>query len=143
MRKFIWGVVGVAAVSLVGSWTLPAAGAVPSYVSQTLPQHSGWLSHGDASFFQSQYAYPYGYRPTTGGLRLEVEPKSAEVYVDGNYAGVVSDFDGRFHHLELTAGGHQVELRAPGYQTRELDIYVQPDHVTDWKGSLTRSVNGQ
>jgi hypothetical protein len=85
------------------------------------------------------YPVPYAYDEVTGGLRLEVEPTSAQVFVDGYYAGIVDDFDGHFQHLNLVPGGHRVELRAPGYQTRELDIYIQPDHTTEWQGAMIPS----
>ena len=38
--------------------------------------------------------YPFDARGPTGGLRLRVEPKDAQVFVDGYYAGVVDEFDG-------------------------------------------------
>jgi len=61
----------------------------------------------------------YGYAPyvvpsgvATGGLRLEIEPKTAGVFVDGAYAGVVDDFNGHFQHLDMTPGGHRIEVRS-------------------------------
>src|SRR5437868_6653952 len=43
--------------------------------------------------YYDPYWYPYSpyYAPqaVTGGLRLEIKPKTAEVFVDGYYAGVV------------------------------------------------------
>ncbi len=65
----------------------------------------GWAEYG--------YAYPYVV-PTgdTGGLRLEIAPKTAEVFVDGYYAGVVDDFNGHFQHLDMTPGGHRISAAA-------------------------------
>jgi hypothetical protein len=84
------------------------------------------------------YAYPYvAPDGVTGGLRLEVTPKTAQVYVDGAYAGVVDDFNGHFQHLDLTPGGHRIEVRQPGFQTLTIEPYIQPDHTTDFKGALT------
>jgi hypothetical protein len=91
----------------------------------------GWGYYG--------YAYPY-IVPTgvvTGGLRLEIEPKTAQVFVDGYYAGVVDDFNGHFQHLDLTPGGHRIEVRQPGFQPLTIDPYIQPDHTTDFKAALT------
>jgi len=48
------------------------------------------------------------------------------VYVDGYYAGIVDDFDGPFQRLELEAGTHQVEVRAPGLPPLQYDVNVQP-----------------
>jgi hypothetical protein len=92
------------------------------------------------------YAYPgYGYAvpyvvpsgAETGGLRLEVKPDSAQVFVDGAYAGIVDDFDGHFQHLDLTPGTHHIEVRAPGYEPLSFDVAIQADHTTHYKGSLT------
>ncbi len=81
---------------------------------------------------------PYGVAPyaVTGGLRLEVSPKTAQVFVDGYGAGVVDDFDGHFQHLNLTPGGHRIEVSAPGFQTLTFDTLIQPDHTTDYKAQM-------
>ena len=91
---------------------------------------AGWGYYG--------YAYPYVVPAgvVTGGLRLEIEPKTAQVFVDGYYAGVVDDFNGHFQHLDLTPGGHRIEVRQPGFQPLTLEPYVQPDHTTDFKAAL-------
>ena len=85
------------------------------------------------------YAYPYIVPAgvVTGGLRLEIEPKTAQVFVDGYYAGVVDDFNGHFQHLDLTPGGHRIEVRQPGFQPLTIEPYIQPDHTTDFKAALT------
>jgi hypothetical protein len=99
----------------------------------------GWGYYGYDPFW---YGYGYG-NPyvvpagvVTGGLRLEVAPKTAEVFVDGYYAGVVDDFDGHFQHLNLTPGAHQIEVRAPGFQPLTFNTYIQPDHTTDYKATM-------
>jgi hypothetical protein len=55
--------------------------------------------------------YGYGY----GEVRLEVKPKTAKVYVDGAYAGVVDDFDGWYQRLEVSPGAHKIVVREPGF----------------------------
>jgi hypothetical protein len=90
----------------------------------------GWGYYG--------YGYPYIVpSEVTGGLRLEVTPKTAQVFVDGAYAGVVDDFNGHFQHLDLTPGGHRIEVRQPGFQPLTFETYIQPDHTTDYKAALT------
>jgi hypothetical protein len=87
----------------------------------------------------ASYGYPYLYvvpAENSGGLRLEITPKSAQVFVDGNYAGVVDDFNGRFHHLDLTPGGHRIEVRQPGFLPLTFEAYIQPGHTTDYKAAL-------
>ncbi len=65
----------------------------------------------------------------TGAVRLKMRPRDAEVWVDGYYAGRVDDFDGVFQSLRLAPGGHQVEVRMPGYQTQTFDIHIQPNRT--------------
>jgi PEGA domain len=90
----------------------------------------GWGYYG--------YPYPYVVVPSenSGGLRLEITPKTAQVFVDGNYAGVVDDFNGHFQHLDLTPGGHRIEVRQPGFQPLTFQAYIQPGHTTDYKAAL-------
>jgi hypothetical protein len=72
----------------------------------------------------------------TGGLRLKVEPKQAQVFVDGYYAGIVDDFNGRFQHLDVAPGPHHVEVRSSGYEPLEFDITIQPRHTIEYRGAL-------
>ncbi len=85
------------------------------------------------------YGYPYygpGYYPPAygvpavgydfGGVRLRIRPRDAQVFVDGNYAGLVDDFDGSFQQLRLEPGGHKIEIRMPGFEDLEMDVHVQP-----------------
>ena len=90
----------------------------------------GWGYYG--------YPYPYVVVPSenSGGLRLEITPKTAQVFVDGNYAGVIDDFNGHFQHLDLTPGGHRIEVRQPGFQPLTFQAYIQPGHTTDYKAAL-------
>ena len=65
----------------------------------------------------------------TGGLRLKVKPREAQVIVNGYYAGVVDEFDGVFQSLRLAPGGHKIEVRMTGFETLTFDVHVQPDHT--------------
>jgi hypothetical protein len=74
-----------------------------------------------------------------GGLQLDVEPRRAQVYVDGRWlAGVVDDFSGYYHHLDLPAGPHRIELVASGYDPLLVEVVVSPDRTTTYRGSLNR-----
>jgi hypothetical protein len=81
------------------------------------------------------YGGNYGYGPYSpwqvsgydiGSVRLKIKPRDAQVFVDGNYAGLVDDFDGTFQSLRLEQGGHKIEIHMPGFEDLELDVHVQP-----------------
>jgi hypothetical protein len=108
--------------------------------------------YGDPMYgygYGNQYGYApgsyYGYAPyaadlagPTGGLRLKIEPKDAEVFVDGSYAGIVDDFDGVFQHLTLAAGPHHIEVRSTGYRPLEFDVMTEPHKTTTIRDLLIR-----
>jgi PEGA domain-containing protein len=73
-----------------------------------------------------------------GGLQLDIDPRRAEVYVDGAYAGVVDEFSGYFHHLDLPAGPHAVAVVAPGYEPLIFNVIVAPGVTTTQRGTLAR-----
>jgi hypothetical protein len=76
-------------------------------------------------------------RPT-GGLQLDVEPRRALVYVDGWFVGVVDEFSGYYHHLDLAAGQHRIELVASDYDPLVVGVMVSPGRTTTYRGSLNR-----
>ena len=71
-----------------------------------------------------------------GGLKLKVEPASAEVLVDGYYMGTVNDFNGVFQRMELTAGPHHVEIQAPGFRAIAFDVRIEPNDTVTYRGEL-------
>jgi len=73
--------------------------------------------------------YPRRYYPIydlRAELRVVDAPRSAAVYVDGFYAGIVDDFDGVFQSLPLPPGGHEVVLYLEGYHTVRRSLYLRP-----------------
>jgi hypothetical protein len=85
--------------------------------------------------------YPADTSGPTGGLRLKITPKTAQVFVDGYYAGIVDDFNGRFQHLNLTPGPHHVEVRAPGYEPHGFEVDIEEHHTTEYNGTLPRATS--
>ena len=73
----------------------------------------------------SQYQYGQFYGPESA-LRLQVSPRTTEVFVDGYYAGTVDDFDGIFQRLRLAAGEYEVTLYLPAYRTVTQQLLLQP-----------------
>ena len=73
-----------------------------------------------------------------GGVALEITPNDADVYVDGEYAGRVEDFDGTTQPLTLTAGTHRIEVQAQGYEPMIVDVGIQAGQVVPYRGDLRR-----
>jgi hypothetical protein len=71
-----------------------------------------------------------------GGLRLETEPASAQVFADGYYVGIVEDFGFRGRILDLSAGPHHIELRAPGYAVLSFDVSITANETSRFRGDL-------
>lgn len=98
------------------------------------------------------WAYPtyipaYGYAPpvgvvvpgpaTYGGVVFDVTPVDAEVWVDGEYAGTTTMFDGSQEPMSLAAGRHTIELRAPGCLPLVFAVNVLPGQVIPYRGALS------
>lgn len=69
-----------------------------------------------------------------GYLRLEVEPAPLlQIYVDGVYVGTPADHRGE---LELRAGPHRIEVRAPGHEPLTFDVRVEAERGITYRGDL-------
>jgi hypothetical protein len=71
-----------------------------------------------------------------GGVQLALEPRRAQVFVDGVYAGLVDDFAGYYRHLALPAGDHLIEVFASGYLPLIFGVTVVPDRTITYRQSL-------
>jgi hypothetical protein len=69
---------------------------------------------------QAQYA------KVTAEIKLKVTPDRAAVFVDGNYAGTVHEFDGVGKAMLVAPGKHHVKIALPGYQSFDTDVDVLP-----------------
>jgi hypothetical protein len=70
-----------------------------------------------------------------GGIFLDVEPRSADVYVDGFYVGPAADF--ALNGLTLRAGRHWIDLRAAGYETLTLPVNITAALAMRYRGALS------
>jgi hypothetical protein len=110
-----------------------------------------WVVYG--GYYGGYYGGTYGADPWPGGpppddppaagddqgaLRLKVKPVEASVYVDGDYVGIVDQFNGVFQRLPLVSGPHLIELRAPDYETLSFDVLIQPGQSVTYHGEMTR-----
>lgn len=100
----------------------------------------GWggSSYAPADSGQGDPQNPLDPNAPSGGVRLKVEPRDAEVYVDGFYAGRVDDFDGAMQKLKIAQGSHRIELRATGYETASFAVTIIAGETTTYKTSLKR-----
>ncbi len=94
-------------------------------------------------YWYGYYGHGYGYTAWgggtfdyTGSLRLKVQPRSAEVYVDGYYAGLVDSYDGIFQRLRLEEGAHHIEIRHPGYEPIAFEVRILPGETITYEGFL-------
>jgi hypothetical protein len=106
---------------------------VPYYAyPYPVPVYGYGAPYGEVSVGPNNSAY--------GGVALQISPNDAvddaAVYVDGTYAGIVSDFDGTHQPLTLTQGTHHLEIDHNGFQPLTFDVTVQPGMVTPYQGSL-------
>lgn len=121
------------------------------YVFRPWRQLSFGLFLGYPVPYAYSYEYPvpvYGYGAPSapvvvgpnssayGGVTLEMTPSDAEVIVDGQDVGVVSDFDGTNAPLNLTAGQHHIEVIAQGYAPLAMDVSVTPGQLVPYRGDL-------
>jgi hypothetical protein len=92
----------------------------------------------DYEFPSYEYLGPLALPPREmGWLRLDTTPGDAQVFVDGYYVGQADDLRNG-HVLDLDAGGHRIEVRAPGYSQLGFDVNIAPYESTRYRGDLQR-----
>jgi hypothetical protein len=72
----------------------------------------------------------------SSGLRFQVSPAVAGIYVNGTYVGTVEHFSAESEPLVLVPGSHQIDLLAPGYRTTTLEVTIAPGQVIRYEGEL-------
>jgi hypothetical protein len=80
---------------------------------------------------------PFGPNAPTGGVQLDIQPWSAEVYVDGASAGRVEQFRGYYQHLELPAGPHTIAIVSEGRDPLIFGVMVIPGKVVTQRATLS------
>lgn len=127
-------------VSLGYGWGYPYGyWANPFYGSMFYPSWYGpWGGWGGYPGPHGPYGYGRWneYAEDQGGIRLQVNPKKATVYVDGYFVGEVNDFDGSSQRLALDAGVHKIEVRAPGFETLAIDVNILRQETIRYRGAL-------
>ena len=67
---------------------------------------------------------------------LQVQPSSAQIFVDGQFVGTVDDLRSE---LAVAPGVHRVEFRAPGYDPLVVDVRVDGGRRITYRGALKPS----
>ena len=108
----------------------------------------GYSGYYDPYYYRyGGYGRGYGYSPSyyggydgrdyyTGSLRLKVQPRFGEVFVDGYYVGVVNDYDGIFQRLRLEEGPHRIEIVEPGFEPLSFEVLILPGETITYEGYL-------
>jgi hypothetical protein len=98
----------------------------PDYYGPDYPYNSGSIT-----------VAPYT-NAGAGGLSFEVSPATAEVFVDGEYAGIVSDFTPNMPPLGLNPGHHRIEVRENGFEPMAFDADIVAGQVLPVQGNMQR-----
>jgi archaellum component FlaG (FlaF/FlaG flagellin family) len=83
-------------------------------------------------------------KDATGELKIAATPSRAAVFVDGQYAGHVDEFNGVGKAMLLTPGQHRLRIALPGYLPFDTMVDLRPKQKlkiqTDLvKGSITEA----
>jgi hypothetical protein len=84
------------------------------------PGYYAWDPFYHPFYYHPYYSSGFGWGPSMGEVKLQSDRKDAEVYVDGAYAGNVSDRK----TMWLDPGAYNLEIRAPGKEPYSKRIYV-------------------
>ena len=96
--------------------------------------YSGGYSSSSGGGYSSSSSVPI--KEESGSLRIRVKPNNAKVYLDGTLVGSVDEYDGFTGHLAATAGTHQIELRADGYEPLTMTVNVEADKTLTTRASM-------
>jgi hypothetical protein len=87
--------------------------------------------------FYGPYYTGFSYAPDKGEIKLSANPKDAQVYVDGAYAGTAD----HLKKIWLDSGAYNISISAPGRETFEQRIYVLSGKSLKIEASLASGKN--
>ncbi len=73
-----------------------------------------------------------------GGVSFDIQPSDANLFVDGQYVGVVGSFGASNEPLTLEPGTHRIAVQLEGYRPLEWDVTIQAGEVIPYRGVLER-----
>ncbi len=107
------------------------------------PSYWGPPYWGPGSAYPPSYNLDYGApeqqsdgNQRVAWLRLDVQPREASIYVDGQYAGKGSEFADGKKLLPVSPSSHTLRFVAEGYQAAVVDLKVNPLQTLDVKEHL-------
>lgn len=103
----------------------------------------GWGPWGYPGWYGGGYMGPAMWSINTASARLQVTPRTAEVYVDGYLAGTVDNFDGVFQRLNLVPGAHELTIYKEGYRPITQRILFRPAVRFDLKEDMVPLAPGE
>jgi len=97
----------------------------------------GWYGAYGYPYYGYGYGYPYAYPfaypypypayfDYGGSARIQIQPRQAEVFIDGHLVGTVDDFDGWAQRLNVAPGEHELTVFLKGYQTYRENVLFRP-----------------
>jgi hypothetical protein len=76
--------------------------------------------------------------PAYGGVSFDMQPSDANLFVDGQYIGVVGSFGPSNEPLTLEPGTHRIAIQREGYRPLEWDVTIEAGQVIPYRGALDR-----
>jgi hypothetical protein len=109
-----------------------------SYFGDYRPRVYGYYNDGyyGGSYYNDGY---YGAAPGLqyyGGLSFDIQPSDADLWVDGEYVGMVETFTPYGEPLTLLPGVHRIAIVRQGFRTMEWDVTVEPGLVIPYRGVM-------
>ncbi len=90
--------------------------------------------YGDGGY----QAVPDSSTSTYGGASFDIQPADANLFVDGQYVGVVGNFGPSSEPLTLEPGQHRIAIQREGYRPLEWDVTIEAGQVIPYRGVLER-----
>jgi hypothetical protein len=75
----------------------------------------------------------------TATVKIVVNPNRAAVFVDGQFAGHVGEFEGAGRGMLVAPGPHNIKVALPGYQTFETRIDALANQKVEVKTDLLKN----
>ncbi len=111
----------------------------PGYNHLTPYPYGGYGAYGGTGYWPIGDSTSYDARTAAavpdGYLKVQGQPSTAQVYVDGLYAGTIDDL-ARSSARAIDAGAHRLEVRADGYESASVDLRVDPRETTVYRAAL-------